>query len=101
MAEHPINCDCEECAEELVVTITLDDDSTIDCIVIATYPVNDQDYIALLPIEEDDGDDVLIFRYKELAEDEVEIDNIESEEEFQAASEEFEKMMEEIEDEEA
>ncbi len=101
MAEHPINCDCEECAEELVVTITLDDDSTIDCIVIATYPVNDQDYIALLPIEEDDGDDVLIFRYKELAEDEVEIDNIESEEEFQAASEEFEKLMEEIEDEEA
>ena len=100
MAEHPINCDCEECAEELVVTITLDDDSTIDCIVIATYPVNDQDYIALLPIEEDDGDDVLIFRYKELAEDEVEIDNIESEE-FQAASEEFEKLMEEIEDEEA
>lgn len=100
MAEHPINCDCEECAEELVVTITLDDDSTVDCIVIATYPVNDQDYIALLPIKEDDGD-ILIFRYKELAEDEVEIDNIESEEEFQAASEEFEKLMEEFEDEEA
>lgn len=101
MAEHPINCDCEECAEELVVTITLDDDSTMDCIVIATYPVNDQDYIALLPVDEEDGDDVLIFRYKELEDEEdVEIDNIESEAEFEAASAEFEKLMEEFEDEE-
>lgn len=100
MAEHPINCDCEECAEELMVTITLEDDSTLDCIVIATFPVNDQDYIALIPADEDAGDDVLIFRYRELDEEgEVEIDNIESEEEFQTASEEFEKLMEKFEEE--
>ena len=35
--------------EEMTVTLTLDDDSELECAVVAIFPVQDKDYIALLP----------------------------------------------------
>lgn len=54
-----------------------------------------KEYIALLP---DDGtDDVYIYGYKEIGEDEFEILDIEDDEEFREAADEFDRItMEEI-----
>ena len=62
---HDHNCDCG-CNEEVTVTLTLDNDEVIECAVLTIYSVDNKEYIALLPLDED-GDneegDVFIYRY--------------------------------------
>ena len=36
--------------KDLTITLTLDDDSELECAVVAIFPVCDQDYIAVLPL---------------------------------------------------
>lgn len=54
--------------ETVTVTLTLDNDEVVECDVLTTYTVNDREYIALLPLNEDgeneDGD-VYLYRYSE------------------------------------
>ncbi|MDO4619700.1 MAG: DUF1292 domain-containing protein [Lachnospiraceae bacterium] len=81
------------------VTLTLDDDSEVDCLILAIYPVGEQQYIALLPLNEDgepdDDSDVLIYRYIDNGDEEPEIDNIESDEEYEAAADAFDEILDE------
>ena len=37
--------------EEMTVTLTLDDDSEIECVVLNIFSAGDREYIALLPME--------------------------------------------------
>ena len=57
MSEHNHNCNCghEDCncnEETVTVTLTLDNDEEVECAVLVIYTVDEQDYIALLPIDE-------------------------------------------------
>lgn len=80
-------CGCGHDHEEYdVIQLTLDDDTPLNCFVIGTFEVEDDEYIALLP--EDEGE-VLLYRFKELENEEIELNNIESEEEFNTVSEAF------------
>ena len=73
------NIDNED--EELFVTITLEDDSEIECEVLTIFEVEGQDYIALLQyFEDEDGEPGL--------------DNIETQEEFDMVSEVFDSIVE-------
>ena len=36
--------------EEMTVTLTLDDGSELECVVLTIFPAGDRDYIALLPM---------------------------------------------------
>ncbi len=102
--EHDENCDCgcdhdhEEEGYE-TITLTLDDDSEMVCIVLGIFECEGNDYIALLPEDEEDGEDVFIYKYKEVNEEEVELDVIESEEEFEKASKTFEEIFDDEEEE--
>ena len=102
--EHDENCDCgcdhdhEEEGYE-TITLTLDDDSEMVCIVLGIFECEGNDYIALLPENEEDGEDVFIYKYKEVNEEEVELDVIESEEEFEKVSKTFEEIFDEEEEE--
>ena len=58
---------------------------------VGTFELNDKEYIALEP--EDGTDDVYIYGYKQISDDEFEITEIESEEEFDAAAAEFDAIM--------
>lgn len=87
--------------EHEMIHITLDDDTILNCFIIGTFEVEDTSYIALLP--EEDGD-VLLYRYHELEDEEIELSNIESEEEFNTVSEAFYELFgddEEYDDDEA
>jgi len=91
------NCECGD--EPLpTVTLTLEDDTLLECNILGTFDVDDNDYIALVPI---DGDEALIYKFSQDDEGEVILSLIESDEEFQKASSAFYEFFEDdFEDEE-
>ena len=99
---HDHNCDCG-CNEEVTVTLTLDNDEVIECAVLTIYSVDNKEYIALLPLDED-GDneegDVYIYRDVETEEGEPTLENIEDDDEYEAAADAFDEWLDEQEFEE-
>lgn len=69
-----------------IMYLTLDDDSELECNVLGIFEVEDLEYIALLPIG---TDEVLLYRYVELEDEEFDLLAIEEEEEFESVSEAF------------
>ena len=65
--------------EEMTVTLTLDDGSEVECVVLTIFEAGDRDYIALLPTEgaEADEGEVYLYRYEEDADGNPSLDNIE------------------------
>ena len=94
---HDHNCDCG-CNEEVTVTLTLDNDEVIECSVLTIYSVDNKEYIALLPLDED-GDneegDVFIYRYVETEDGEPTLENIEDDDEYEAAADAFDEWLDE------
>ena len=85
--------------EAPIITLTLEDDTEMECVVISIFPVDEYDYAALLPVDdlenEDEDGELFLYRYKELPGDEVELTNIESDEEFEKVSEAFDQILDE------
>ena len=82
--------------EDLFVTLTLEDDSEVECLVISIFEAAGRDYIALLPTEgpEKEEGEVFIYRYYEDENGDPGLDNIETDYEFQIASEAFDELLE-------
>jgi len=91
------DCGCGHDHEHQMIHLTLDDGSDLNCFVLGTFEVEEKSYIALLP---EDDEKVLLYQYEEVAEDEIELINIESEEEFEAVSKIFNEIFVSEEDEE-
>ena len=86
---------------DAVIHLVLDDDTEMECVIIAVFPVEetDQEYIALLPIEEDDAADeseVLLYCYAEDENGELLLDNMESDEEYDLAANMFQNIINEM-----
>lgn len=79
------------------MTLSLDDGTTLECIVLAIFPVNNRQYIALLPMNEEnqveDEAQIFMYRFEELGEDEINLENIEDDEEFELVSDYFDEML--------
>lgn len=88
--------------EEVTVTLTLDNDETLECAVLTIYSVGDQEYIALLPMndEENEDGDVYLYRYIETEDGEPTLENIEDDDEYEAAADAFDEWLDEQEFEE-
>lgn len=71
--------------EETIINLTLEDGSELECDVIGLFEIEEKAYIALLPMEEEE---VLLYEYTEI-EDGIELEQIESDEEFNLVSEAF------------
>lgn len=81
----------EEEAEDDFITLEFDDGTVVECYITGVFDLNGKEYIALEP---DDGtDDVYIYGYKDNGDDTFDLVEIESEEEFGAAVEEFDRLM--------
>ncbi|MBD5465223.1 MAG: DUF1292 domain-containing protein [Lachnospiraceae bacterium] len=85
--------------EEMTVTLELDDNTTVDCAIITILTVEKQDYIVLLPLDEngenEDGE-VWIYRYLEDENDENAepvLECIEDDEEFERAAEAYDEYL--------
>lgn len=75
-----------------VITLTLEDDKEVECAVLGIFEVENQEYIALLP---EDSEDVFIYAYHEDKEGQVNLENIESQEDFDRVSAVFLELIEE------
>lgn len=82
--------------EEDIMTLTLDDDTELQCYVLGIFPAGDYEYIALDPIGEE-YDDALVYRYTETEEGEMILDNIESDEEYELVSDAFDELLDTME----
>lgn len=81
------------------VTLDLDDGSAIECAILTILEVGDQDYIVLIPVDENDQPieegDVFIYRYFEDEDGTPSLENIDSDEEFERVSEAFDEYLDE------
>lgn len=83
--------------DEMYVTLTLDDDSEVECIVITIFEAGEKDYIALLPMSEAETEEgeVYLYRYAEDAEGNPELTSIESDEEYEIVADRFDEWLDE------
>ena len=79
----------EECDQ---ITLTLEDGSDLVCDVISVFPVKDKNYIALLPSNDDPDAEIFLYRFIENGE-EIELENIEDDEEFDMVSDAFDELL--------
>ncbi len=86
--------------EERTVTLTLDNDLEVKCEVIDIFDVEDKTYMALIPVEavgDIEDDEIFIYRYiPSDDEDELKLENIESDEEYEAVADAFEALLDEL-----
>ena len=86
-------------AEDYRVTLDLDDGRTIECAIMTILEVDDQDYIVLVPVDEDDEPieegEVYIYRYFEDEDGTPSLDNIDNEDEFERVAERFDEFLDE------
>lgn len=92
--QHPVEDD-----EDIMVTLSLDDGSSVECEILTIFDVDDMDYIALLPLNEKgepnaDGE-VFIYRYFEDSEGNPSLENIEDDEEYEAVADRFDELQDE------
>ena len=89
--------------EEMTVELNLDDGTTVVCAIITILEVEGQDYIVLLPLDEngenEDGE-VWFYRYSENPDDpneEPELGFIDSDEEYEAVADAFDEYLDNVE----
>ena len=88
--------------EEMSVTIDLDDGTSVECTIITILEVKGKEYIALLPMVDEDDDlygDVWLYGYKENPSDpneEPELIYIDDEDEYEAAADKFDEYLDSL-----
>lgn len=81
--------------EEMTVTLTLDDGSELECVVLTIFEAGDKEYIALLPLDGKEAEDgeVFLYRYLEDANGNPDLENIESDEEYEIVADAFDELL--------
>ena len=81
------------------VTLDLDDGTSVECAIMTILEVDEQDYIVLVPLDENDEPieegEVYIYRYFEDEDGNASLDNIDNDEEFERVSECFDEFLDE------
>ena len=81
------------------MTLDLDDGGKLECIVLNVFPVNNREYIALLPMNDEghveEDAQIFLYRFEELGDDEVNLETIEDDDEFELVSDYFDEMLDE------
>ena len=88
--------DCSTCGgcstdanQHSTITLTMEDDTEVECAILTIFPVDAKEYIALLPLDEEgqnhDGE-VYLYSFTRTAEGAPMLSNIESDEEYNKAA---------------
>ena len=89
-----VNPDAEN-DEEMTVTLTLDDGTELECVVLTIFEAGEKEYIALLPLdgrEAEDGE-VYLYRYVEDINGNPDLENIDSDEEYESVADAFDELL--------
>lgn len=81
--------------QEMTVTLTLDDDTEVECVVLTIFSAGGREYIALLPMEGADSEDgeVYLYRYSETEDGTPDLENIEDDEEYEIVADAFDELL--------
>lgn len=85
--------------EEMTVTLDLEDGSSVECAIVTILTVNNQDYIVLLPLDENgenEDEEVWFYRYSENENDPDEepvLDYIDDDNEYEAVADAFDEFL--------
>lgn len=81
--------------QEMTVTLTLDDDTEMECVVLTVFQAGERDYIALLPVEGADSEEgeVYLYRYTETDDGQPSLDNIEDDDEYDLVADAFDELL--------
>ena len=85
----------EDSGEEMTVTLTLDDGKELECVVLTIFPAGDKEYIALLPMEDEEAEEgeVYLYRYTEDEDGLPNLENIEDDEEYDIVADAFDELL--------
>lgn len=77
------------------VSIILEDDSVIECVVLNIFSAGDREYIAVMPENDNEEGLVYLYRYSETEDGQPELTNIETDEEYEIAADAFDELLNE------
>lgn len=80
---------------DMSVTLTLEDGGECKCLVLTIFEAAGRDYIALLPMDENIAEEgeVFLYRYLEDADGNPDIENIESDDEYEIVADAFDELL--------
>ena len=83
--------------EDLVLTLEFENGASEDCIVLTIFPMDDQQYIALLPVAQADDEeaDVYLYGYSEDEDGNPILRDIEDDDEFEAVCDRYDEVCDE------
>ncbi|MBQ4425785.1 MAG: DUF1292 domain-containing protein [Lachnospiraceae bacterium] len=83
--------------DELVLTLEMEDGETEDCIVLAIFPVDEKQYIALIPVDqaEEEEADIYLYEYSEDDDGQPILGDIEDDDVFEAVCDRFDEICDE------
>lgn len=87
----------EEMDDEMYVTLSLDDGTELECVVVTIFEAGEEDYIALLPTEGESAEEgeVYLYRYSEDEEGNPVLNSIETDEEYEIVADAFDEWLDE------
>lgn len=89
----------EDDPDDIRVTVNLEDGTDIECAIMTIFEAYDQDYIVLVPVDENDEPieegEVFIYRYFEEEDGNPYLENIQDDEEYERVSECFDELLDE------
>ncbi|MBQ2043095.1 MAG: DUF1292 domain-containing protein [Firmicutes bacterium] len=92
MAEEKKNAAIEE-EEAEFITLEFEDGTEVEAEIMGIFDVDGKEYIALIP--DDDSDDVYLYGYKEVDDEEFELIDIEDDDEFDKVVKVFDELTDE------
>ena len=81
--------------EEVTVTLTLDDGSQLECVVLTIFDAGEREYIALLPMDGQEAEEGEVYLYSEDANGNPNLENIEDDEEYDIVADAFDELLDE------
>lgn len=97
--------DCASCGggcgsnmdEHHTITLTMEDDTEVECAILTIYPLGEKEYIALLPLDENgqnQNGEVFLYAFSRTADGDPMLANIEDDDEYEKAAEAFDEILE-------
>ena len=83
------NCESKVDEAHHTITLTMDDDTEVECAILTIFPVENKEYIALLPLDENgqnETGEVYLYSFSRTADGDPMLANIEDDEEYDAVA---------------
>ena len=92
---------CQDIEDRRTITLTLDDDTEVECAILTIFPVDAKEYIALLPLDENgqnQNGEVYLYTFARTESGDPVLSNIESDEEYNKAAIAFDTVLQNAKD---